>query len=163
MNRGRGVRVPQTHLLSGPVGGEPDANMQVLHGLDARASRSAKSAADEHGDHRWSRSSRGVPGAALSRSRRQSSGVSRFPRRTPIRRTPFTRRIPAANSGLRRPASAASYATRRTAASRKLIVAGAYPRLFWVNSVPEHDCAAEGEARRGSDQYHATNSRMAWS
>jgi len=39
MNRGRGVRVPQTHLLSGPVGGEPDANMQVLHGLDARASR----------------------------------------------------------------------------------------------------------------------------
>ena len=125
MNRGRGVRVPQTHLLSGPVGGEPDANMQVLHGLDARASRSAKSAADEHGDHRCCR---------------PSSGVSRFPRRTPIRRTPFTRRIPAANSGLRRPASAASYATRRTAASRKLIVAGAYPRLFWVNSVPEHAC-----------------------
>jgi hypothetical protein len=44
------------------------------------------------------------------------------------RRAPFTRRIPATSSGLKRPASAASYAMRRTAASRTLMVAGAYPR-----------------------------------
>jgi hypothetical protein len=31
-----------------------------------------------------------------------------FPRRTPILRTPLTRRMPAASSGFRRPASAAS-------------------------------------------------------
>jgi hypothetical protein len=38
---------------------------------------------------------------------------------------PLTRRIPAASSGLSSPVSAASYASRRTAASRRLIVAGA--------------------------------------
>ncbi len=74
----------------------------------------------------WSRNSRGVEGvSARSSSRRPCSGVSQFPSRTPMRRTPFTRRMPAASSGLRRPASAASYATRRTAASRRLMVAGA--------------------------------------
>ena len=42
--------------------------------------------------------------------------------------TNLTRRMPAASSGLRMPASAASCATRRTAASRRLMVAGAYCR-----------------------------------
>ena len=76
----------------------------------------------------WSRSSRSVDGLVHLRSRRPCSTVSQFPRRTPIRRTPFTRRMPAASSGLRRLTSAASYAIRPTAASRRLIVAGAYPR-----------------------------------
>ena len=53
------------------------------------------------------------------------SAVSQFPIRTPIRRTPFTRRIPAASSGLSRPESAASKATLRTAASRRLMVVDA--------------------------------------
>ena len=38
---------------------------------------------------------------------------------------------------LGRPASAASYATRRTAVRRRLMVAGAYPRLLKVNPVSE--------------------------
>jgi dihydrofolate reductase len=53
----------------------------------------------------------------LLETRRFGTGVRR--------RTPLTRRMPAASSGLSRPASAASYAIRRTAASRRLMVAGA--------------------------------------
>ena len=81
----------------------------------------------------WSRNSRGLSGAVASSSRRPCSGVSQFPRRTPIRRTPFTRRIPAASSGLRSPASAASYAMRRTAASRRDVSARADRQSVWTN------------------------------
>ena len=56
------------------------------------------------------------------------SSESQLPTRTPSRLAPFTLRMPAAKSGLRRPQSEASYSSRRTAASRRLIVAGAYLR-----------------------------------
>src|SRR5689334_1813673 len=49
----------------------------------------------------------------LSSSERLCSAVSQLPSRTPIRRTPLTRRMPAASSGLSKPESAASYVTRR--------------------------------------------------
>ena len=56
------------------------------------------------------------------------SAESQLPTLTPSLLAPFTRQMPAARSGLRRPQSDASYASRRTAASRRLIVAGAYLR-----------------------------------
>ena len=85
----------------------------------------AEATANQHGDHRLVSQLARVRRVVASRSRRPCSGVSQLPRRTPMRRTPFTRRIPAASSGLKRPPSAASYAMRRTAANRRLIVAGA--------------------------------------
>jgi hypothetical protein len=77
------------------------------------------------------------PLSVRSSSRFPCSAVSQFPRRTPIQRTPFTRRIPAASSGLSKPESAASKATLRSAASRRLIVVGAY-RFCSKDSVAEN-------------------------
>jgi hypothetical protein len=49
-----------------------------------------------------------VPTSGASSKALASSAVNQFPRRTPSRLAPFTRRIPAADSGLIRPVSAAS-------------------------------------------------------
>ena len=95
----------------------------------------------------WSRSSRGVVGVRCVEAVGPVQASASCQAVRPVRRTPFTRRIPAASSGLKSPASAASYATRRTAASRRLIVDGAYLPLLQMDPVPEHDRAVEGEPR----------------
>src|SRR5258708_4215812 len=80
--------------------------------------------------------------------------VNQFPRRTPIRFAPFTRRMPAASSGLRSPVSAASYANRRTAASRRLMVAGA--RWRDSSSIRYLKTTVLLKANLGSEQYQLT-------
>ena len=49
-----------------------------------------------------------APNTIAMRVQQQRSALSQLPRRTPIRRTPLTRRMPAASSGLSRPESAGS-------------------------------------------------------
>ena len=95
----------------------------------------------------------------LNSSNRPCSAVSQSPSRTPIRRTPLTRRMPAASSGLSNPESAASYATRLTAANRRLIVVGARCRCSkWIRY---RRTTVRLKARRGSEQYQSTNSFIA--
>src|ERR1700722_16107453 len=88
-----------------------------------------------------------------------SPAVSQLPNRVPSLRTPLTRWMPAASSGLRRPQSAASYASRLTAAMRTLMVPGAKPRSWRL--VLYRRTTVLLKARRGSEQYQATNSSIA--
>jgi hypothetical protein len=88
--------------------------------------------------------------SATASDRFACSAVSQFPTRTPIRRTPLTRRIPAASSGLRRPESAASNATWRTAAKRRMMVAAAY--CFCSRKILYRRTTVRLNARRGSEQ-----------
>ena len=74
--------------------------------------------------------------------------------RTPMRLAPFTRRMPAARSGLRSPVSAASYASRRTAASRRLMVAGASRRASRSEAVAKHHRFAERQSWLGTVPSH---------
>src|SRR2546422_10560329 len=104
---------------------------------------------------------RSVSALVASSSLFPCSAVSQLPTRTPSRRTPFTRRMPAASSGLSSPESAASYAIRRTAARRKLIVEGAY--CFCSRLILYRRTTVRLNAKRGSEQYHSTNSVIAWS
>jgi hypothetical protein len=89
----------------------------------------------------------------------QRAALIGMPRRTPIRRTPLTRRMPAASSGLSKPESVASYATRLTAARRRLIVVGARCRCSkWIRY---RRTTVRLKASLGSEQYQSTNSLIA--
>ena len=90
-----------------------------------------------------------IPIRTLASSRLLCSAVSQFPTRTPIRRTPWTRRIPAASSGLSRPESVASKPpVRRPPAGgcgRRCV-----QLLFQKDSVAQYHGAVEGQARLGA-------------
>src|SRR5207249_11457431 len=68
--------------------------------------------------------------------------------------------IPAAKSALSRPHSDASCAKRRTAPSRRLIVPGA--RCRDSRCIRYRTTTVLLKDSRGSEQYHSTNSSMAW-
>jgi hypothetical protein len=99
-------------------------------------------------------------GSGACQSDLACSGVNQFPSLTPSFLTPLTRRIPAAKSALRRPQSAASYARRRTAPRRRLIVPG--PRCRDSKCIRYRTTTVLLNDKRGSEQYHSTNSSIAW-